>query len=71
MEKGSAFFRGTGHWEFDAPVSVERTQIGLAFFFFLSLFVGGGNVGVTRVRDMRDWGVSVIRVHDVKFPNNQ
>lgn len=69
--------QGVGHRDFDdASVSIWITQIGLGcsptFFFFLFFFLSfleGRSQWLEA--DLEDWKVSVIRVHDVKSPNNQ
>lgn len=64
-EEGFNFLQGADPWEFvQGLVSILTTQ--LNFFFFV---VGGGHKGGKCTWE--DWGVSVNRVHDVKFQNNQ
>lgn len=46
------------------PVSVWATQTGFVFLFFWGDHKGGGEPGKKRE-------VGVLKVHDLKFPNNQ
>lgn len=66
--EGLGYLYSAGHWEFKhAPVSIWIKQTGLGVWFssfcMESIRVGGWT--------WKEWKASMIRVHWMKFPNNQ